>query len=216
MDSYSILGVKPTDSFSNIKKKYYKLCLKYHPDKAGHESSKKFIKIQEAFSNIKKIKEKSNINFENNIDISEILKTYFLSKLDYIQSILKNPIGIFMKDILMNNLEICMKYLFKKRLMNIEIIKLDVSYIDLINRASINFKYEGKNIKKELCYPFIYMKNEKLLFYLNIKDWNELDINWKSMNATIKPEFSERINIIHSNYKPNIPTIFGNISVNIS
>jgi DnaJ-class molecular chaperone len=56
---YAVLGVDRTDSDAVIKKRYHKLCLKYHPDKQTDKSlgeqkrlEEKFKKIQAAYSQI--------------------------------------------------------------------------------------------------------------------------------------------------------------------
>ena len=51
IDLYKILHVKPNDNFNIIKKKYYKLCLKYHPDKTNNKDNiKKFNIINMAYN----------------------------------------------------------------------------------------------------------------------------------------------------------------------
>ena len=45
---YDILQIKPPKTENEIKKQYYKLCLKYHPDKGG--SQEDFIKINDAYN----------------------------------------------------------------------------------------------------------------------------------------------------------------------
>ena len=62
MDYYRILEIKEDADFSDIKKKYRKLAIKYHPDKnpGDDEAVKKFREITEAYevlSNGKKRKE---------------------------------------------------------------------------------------------------------------------------------------------------------------
>ena len=51
MDYYRILEIKEDANFSEIKKKYRKLAMKYHPDKnpGDDEAVKKFRKITEAY-----------------------------------------------------------------------------------------------------------------------------------------------------------------------
>lgn len=60
-NDYSILGVEPNATDSEVKKAYRKLAVKYHPDKAAqmgpeyeNNAKEKFQKIQEAYENIKK------------------------------------------------------------------------------------------------------------------------------------------------------------------
>ncbi|KAI1764976.1 hypothetical protein GGR53DRAFT_491695 [Hypoxylon sp. FL1150] len=46
---YEVLGVDPEADATTIKKAYHKLCLQYHPDKAGEDSHETFVKIQESY-----------------------------------------------------------------------------------------------------------------------------------------------------------------------
>lgn len=58
---YTVLGVKPSDSIQTIKKKYYLLCFKYHPDKnkseEQEECNRKFQEINAAYRNITNVSE---------------------------------------------------------------------------------------------------------------------------------------------------------------
>tara|TARA_R110002126_G_scaffold132644_2_gene276659 strand:- start:364 stop:723 length:360 start_codon:yes stop_codon:yes gene_type:complete len=45
---YDILQIEPPKTENEIKKQYYKLCLKYHPDKGG--SQEDFIKLNDAYN----------------------------------------------------------------------------------------------------------------------------------------------------------------------
>ena len=51
---YEILGLSIGSSKEQIKKKYLKLMLKYHPDKAGNEYVDKCKEINNAYSNLMK------------------------------------------------------------------------------------------------------------------------------------------------------------------
>ena len=61
--SYAILGVKPEDSDENIKSRYRKLVMEYHPDRIVSKglpeeftkfAQEKFREIQDAYDEIKK------------------------------------------------------------------------------------------------------------------------------------------------------------------
>ena len=89
MDYYRILEIKEDADFSDIKKKYRKLAIKYHPDKnpGDNEAVKKFREITEAYEILgdeKKRKEydnkrkfkngqenKKNENLKNRNDFSD-------------------------------------------------------------------------------------------------------------------------------------------------
>lgn len=48
-DYYKVLGVQDTADSKSIKKAYYKLAHKYHPDKAGDQHQDKFKQISAAW-----------------------------------------------------------------------------------------------------------------------------------------------------------------------
>ncbi len=50
---YEILGISPNASIDEIKAAYRKLALKYHPDTAKCDESAHFLKIQEAYDNLR-------------------------------------------------------------------------------------------------------------------------------------------------------------------
>ena len=83
IDLYKILHVKPNDNFNIIKKKYYKLCLKYHPDKTNNKDNiKKFNIINMAY-NVLSDNEKRDIynkKYHSKLDYKEIKKDYNISK----------------------------------------------------------------------------------------------------------------------------------------
>ena len=50
VDYYKVLGVSKTDSENELKKSYYKLAQKHHPDKNDGKTSEKFKDITNAYS----------------------------------------------------------------------------------------------------------------------------------------------------------------------
>jgi hypothetical protein len=77
-ESYNLLEIDSNASFEEIKKKYKKMLLKYHPDKninnTNIHSHDQFIKIQQAFNIISshKIQNKTADNSNEDIDINDI------------------------------------------------------------------------------------------------------------------------------------------------
>jgi hypothetical protein len=218
---YNILGVKRTDDFVNIKKKYHKLCLKYHPDKNGNKDYKFFQKIQEAY-NIIKLKHEFKQKYINND--SETFKNEFtnyfrrkvVSYIEYLNKITSNPLGIIFRENIITKSLSLLNYLFRKNIIQTEVIKIDASYIDLFNKAKLNFVYNNNTLSKELVYPFMYDKRCRVFFYVNITDIHELDIDWNNMNATVKSKYKDRIMMLNDNKSSEIKTIFGNLLVSLS
>ena len=50
VDYYKVLGVSKTEGENELKKAYYKLAQKYHPDKNEGKTSEKFKEITNAYS----------------------------------------------------------------------------------------------------------------------------------------------------------------------
>lgn len=66
VDYYKVLGIKRTASLEEIKKSFYRLAGKYHPDKSGNDekSLKKFLLIQQAYQILSDIDKRVKFNIE--------------------------------------------------------------------------------------------------------------------------------------------------------
>ncbi len=81
-DFYDILGIEKDSSEEEIKKAYYRLAKKFHPDlnKTDPKAKEKFIELQEAYEMLvdpakRKIYDQVGYN-PNNVDLSDIFHKY--------------------------------------------------------------------------------------------------------------------------------------------
>lgn len=65
-DYYRLLGVSKNDSIEKIKKGFYKLAHKHHPDKGGNPID--FIQIQEAYQTLTDVKKREEYDRYHHVD----------------------------------------------------------------------------------------------------------------------------------------------------
>lgn len=171
------------ENIETIKKKYYKLCLKYHPDKnisSNKNSNEHFINIKECYDSLIYIKIKENENNINNNDKSytiyeTIISMINIDNIQYITNILENYY---------NN--------------NIDIIKLNTTLDKVFNKEL--YIYENNYIP--LWHKYIYSKQlspltrlwfNNVFFYINIIDLPKNMIISNNNDIVIKLDKSKLI-----------------------
>ena len=91
---YNVLGVKPTDSIRAIKKKYYLLCFKYHPDKNKEEDKEnckqKFQEINAAYRKIITVGAEEDESVPDDDEYFNMFKENIIKKSKIIGDFFKN------------------------------------------------------------------------------------------------------------------------------
>ena len=110
MDYYKVLGVHKNSSLEEIKKRYHKLALKWHPDKNNNStiSKKKFQEISDAYQIL--TDKSSKFNYDNYGAVphnfrspNEVFKELFSTLHPVIKKFFNNTIGKISDDLLNNN-----------------------------------------------------------------------------------------------------------------
>ena len=161
-------------TIDDVRKKYKKLCLKYHPDKNinnPYYNPESFNKIKEAHDCLI-----NNINNKNN------KKIYNFSILDNIIYIFLNFIYIFNKQKVIQN-KTTINNIINKDLMEYYIDNSKV-YIPLwIDNITIKTKNKNYIFRNKLCVPkYIEIDNNKNIYIFNYKKHNTKCKNIKILN----------------------------------
>ena len=218
---YKILEIDELSEFNSIKKNYYKLAMKYHPDKnktnkkLNGEKFKEIVEAYEVLSNPKKkkrydisLKNKEQFNFKLSDNIYRFSKLFFcednINKFQKIRTRLNN---------------------------NMKNIGIDVDFELLLNNFLNNIRnnkyndifYEYKNFKKFYDYEIVNKTNDDLKKdYFNFPNSFtpfENNYNFKTKNENKynnKSDFKSKSKIVVRTVKKrNIKNKFINININV-
>lgn len=181
MDYYKILNVNLDSSKEEIKKNYYKLCLKYHPDKNNGDDTH-FKKISEAYEHLSNDKKrkiyffKKLFNYDSFNDSEyELLSSYYDKLINSnefkLMMLIFKSIPDHIKIDLYNRYKSyrCKDIVKSKK--TIDITKLNVSF-------RINLKVSNNDIKnKKLKILHVITKNGVYYLYLRIFNTIIIDNN---------------------------------------
>jgi curved DNA-binding protein CbpA len=177
MNFYNILNSNINDSQKDIKKKYYKLCKKYHPDKNYNNQSDHIKKINLAYEVLGDSEKRNKYN-------KFILKNQ-KSNLDYL-----NMLFLFYKTVSNNILQILLK-------------KTILSYLTITQTINVKFEdfYNNNNHKVTIItknYNNHNDSNHEIVFTLN--DTNKFFHKKGDIYESFQGDINININIDYSNY----------------
>lgn len=187
MSYYSVLGLNEGESIENVKKRYKKLALKYHPDKNANSDYKEFQKIKEAYENIMSNKSNNthslyNTNFNTNT-FNSIIGTFY-SFYTYAMAVLNKNIELDIKvsleDVYYHNI----KKLVVKVKRNGTFAYIDL-YISLISHTDVfifeemgdDFPFIIKGKKRSDVVIKVYVIDDPIVKYSNIVNKHDIYID---------------------------------------
>jgi DnaJ-class molecular chaperone len=182
-DYYQILNIPFNSSKKNIKKKYYELSLKYHPDK-NNFNDEKFKEINEAYEILYHDDSRNVYNIQ-----------YLFSSIEFSDQELKILESYYLKIIQSNEFKLCKllyhslpKNIFKKLFKNKQLIKSQkrIDIQSLNNDQIIYFIISNHDfINQTLKIIYIFTKNG--IYYLYIRDFSKnIIINNQNCNLFIQ------------------------------
>ncbi len=179
MDYYEILELNTQCSKEQIKKKYYELSKKYHPDK-NNGDDEKFKLINEAYETLydDELREKYKIKkYFKNIDFTE--EDYELIKNYYYSLINSNEFKLMrlLYDSIPENIKISLWNRFKKANSK-EMVKLEktIDITELSNDATINLLI-SKTDHENNTLKIIHINSKNGYYYLYIRKFDNIIVN---------------------------------------
>lgn len=223
MDYYKILDVDINSSTDQIKKHYYKLAKKYHPDKTKNDILKleKFKYLSEAYSILSNPKKRFiyDINYKYNIDLNK----YNINENDY--EILHDYYNKIMNMTEIKFFKLLFKSLPQKIKINI-LNKLNINkfkseeLINISNLKYINISSLKKECSINLFFKFedLYYQNMKQLIVYNNEKIYYIFITYSNYKIKIKNKdhlFNLNILTNYENYKIINSNIIYDIKINL-
>lgn len=179
MDYYEILELKPQCTKEQIKKKYYELSKKYHPDK-NNGDDEKFKLINEAYETLydDELREKYKIKkYFKNIDFTE--DDYELLKKYYYSLINSNEFKLMklLYESIPESIKISLWNRFKK-VNSKSIVKLEktIDITELLKDATINLLVSKHDYENNIL-KIIHINTKNGIYYLYLREFNSLIID---------------------------------------
>jgi len=207
---YLVFGVEPTADLKTIKRKYHKLSLLYHPDKAKdkedlEQRKEMFQLISLSYERIKK--ERENGSFHNNemdidINIKEVIDNVCDMISDKWKQLAEHPLYRILGNVGVNGL---MK-IFERNPDKYSIMSIKCSFIDILNNAKVKGKFSRLNSQKEkeeilidaeIIYPYVLLEGKSdynhklgkytdLVLFADLTDRDDFDFDYQQKSIHIK------------------------------
>jgi hypothetical protein len=236
MNPYLVFGIDKTTDMKTIKKKYHKMSLLYHPDKAKDKEDlekrkEMFQLISLSYERIQKERGMNSFETENDnymdIDIKQVIDNVCDIISDKWKEFSKQPIFRILSNLGIKGL---MK-VFEKNKDKYSCMTIKCSYVDIINNAKISgqfYRLDKDNnespisIDNQIIYPYIMIENggnynhklgkyRDLVIFTNLIDRKDFDFDYQNKCVNIKNK--EDIEIINNGKSLLFNTQFGDFIV---